>query len=152
VGDTIRVQGVAGQVQEVHLAYTILTDEDAVTISIPNKHIVGEIIHNSAADTLAEETVGIAYDSDTDKAISVIRQALEETAGVSRERAPMVGIEDFADSSINIGIRFWAPTKQYFETRYRANDAIFKALAEADITIPFPQREVRMLEAQNPSA
>jgi small conductance mechanosensitive channel len=152
VGDTIRVQGVAGQVQEVHLAYTILTDEDAVTISIPNKHIVGEIIHNSAADTLAEETVGIAYGSDTDKAISVIRQALEETAGVSRERAPMVGIEDFADSSINIGIRFWAPTKQYFETRYRANDAIFKALAEADITIPFPQREVRMLEAQNPSA
>ena len=48
-------------------------------ITIPNKHIVGEIIHNSHTDTLAEETVGIAYDSDPDKAIAVIRQALEKT-------------------------------------------------------------------------
>jgi len=145
VGDTIRVQGVAGQVKEVHLAFTLLTDEDDMEITIPNKHIVGEIIHNSHTDTLAEETVGVAYDSDLDKAIAVIRQALEKTDKVSKERMPLVGIEDFADSSINIGIRFWAPTRHYFETRYRANAAIFKALQAAGITIPFPQQEIRIL-------
>lgn len=145
VGDTIKVQGVAGQVKEVHLAFTLLTNEDEVDIMIPNKHIVGEIIHNSHAETLAEETVGIAYDSDTDKAIAVIKQALQNTDKVSVAREPLVGIEDFADSSINIGIRFWAPTTDYFETRYRANAAIYAALQQAGITIPFPQREVRML-------
>ncbi len=145
VGDTIRVRGVTGLVKEVHLAVTLLTDEDDVEITIPNKHIIGEIIHNSHTDTLAEETVGIAYDSDPDKAIAAIRQALEKTDKVSKTRMPLVGIEDFADSSINIGIRFWAPTSHYFETRYCANASIIEALQAAGINIPFPQREIRML-------
>ena len=145
VGDTIRVQGVIGQVKEVHLAFTLLTDEDDVEITIPNKHIVGEIIQNSHEDTLVEETVGIAYDSDSGKAIEVITQALENMDNVNKTRVPLIGIEDFADSSINIGIRFWAPTNHYFETRYRANSAILSALQNAGITIPFPQREVRIL-------
>ncbi len=145
VGDTIRVQDVVGQVGAVHLAFTRLTDEDDMEITIPNKHIVGEILHNSHTDTLAEETVGIAYDNDPDKAISVIRQALEKTDKVSKIKTPLIGIEDFGNSSINIGIRFWAPTRHYFETRYRANAAIFEALQAAGITIPFPQQEIRIL-------
>ncbi len=149
VGDTIRVKGVAGLVKEVHLAYTVLADEDDVVITIPNKHIIGEIIHNSNTDSLAEETVGISYDSDPEKAIAVIKKALEETDKVNTERSPLVGIEDFADSSINIGIRFWAPTASYFDTRYRANAAIFEALKAVEIDIPFPQREVRILNGES---
>jgi len=145
VGDTIRIQGVSGQVKEVHLAYTLLSDEDNVEITIPNKHIVGEILCNSHTETLAEETVGISYDSDPERAIAVILKALESVDNISEGRKPLVGIEDFADSSINIGIRFWAPTTHYFESRYRANAAIYTALKAANITIPFPQREVRIL-------
>jgi small conductance mechanosensitive channel len=145
VGDTIRVKGVAGLVKEVHLACTVLTDEDDVEIKIPNKHIIGEILHNSRADTLAEETVGISYGSDPEKAIAVIGQALAATEHVNMENPPQVGIEDFAESGIKIGIRFWAPTKKYFNTRYRANAAIYAALKAADIEIPLPQREIRML-------
>ena len=52
VGDTISVKGVSGIVEEVHLAYTLLSDEDGVRISIPNKHIVGEILHNSQKDSI----------------------------------------------------------------------------------------------------
>ncbi len=145
VGDTIRIQGVIGQVKEVHLAYTLLTDEDDVEITIPNKHIVGEIISNSHADTLAEESVGISYDCDPMQAIKVITDALDNIENISRERKPLVGIEDFGDSSINIGIRFWAPTNCYFETRYKANAEIHSALAAANISMPFPQREIRIL-------
>jgi len=145
VGDTIRVKDVIGQVKEVHLAHTILNDEDNVEITIPNKHIVGEIISNSHNDTLAEESVGISYDSDPEEAIAIIISALNSVDNMSTDRKPQVGIEDFADSSIVIGIRFWAPTNHYFETRYRANAAIFKALKSANITIPFPQREIRIL-------
>ena len=145
VGDTIRVQNVSGQVKEVHLAYTLLIDEDDVEITIPNKHIVGEVISNSHADTLAEETIGIAYDADTDKAIAVIMQSLESIKNLSNARKPLVGIEDFAESSINIGIRFWVPTNKYFEIRYLANSSIYKALQKADIVMPFPQHEVRII-------
>jgi small conductance mechanosensitive channel len=145
VGDTIRVKGVAGLVTEVHLACTVLTDEDEVEIKIPNKHIIGEILHNSRTHSLAEETVGISYGSDPEKAIAVIREALGRTEHVNMESPPQVGIADFADSSIKIGIRFWAPTKKYFDTRYRANAAIYGALKAADIEIPLPQREIRML-------
>jgi len=145
VGDTIRIQGVSGQVKEVHLAYTLLTDEDDVEITIPNRHIVGEIISNSHADTLAEESIGISYDSDPKQAVKVIVKALEKVGNVSKARKLLVGIEDFGDSSINIGIRFWAPTNCYFETRYRANAEIHSALAAANISMSFPQREIRIL-------
>jgi len=146
VGDTIQVKGVAGLVKEVHLAYTLLADEDNVEIAIPNKHIIGEIIHNSKADTLAEETVGISYESDPDKAIAMIQKALSDTDGVSTDKLPQVGLEDFADSSVNIGIRFWAQTNRYYDTRFRANAAIFEALKTANIEIPFPQREIKILD------
>lgn len=145
VGDTIRIQEVIGQVKEVHLAYTLLTDEDDVEITIPNKHIVGEIISNSHADTLIEETVGIAYDCDPNQAIEIISDALAKLEKLSSARKPLIGIESFAESSINIGIRFWAPTAYHFETRYQANAAIHAALKDANITMPFPQREVRLL-------
>lgn len=145
VGDTIQVQGVSGVVKEVHLAFTILTNEDEVEITIPNKHIIGEIIHNSRADTLAEESVGIAYHCDPKQAIAVIEQALNGIEGLQGKRPPQVGIEEFGNSSINIGIRYWAPTDSYFQTCYAANAAIFDALKAAQIDIPFPQREVRLV-------
>ncbi|TNE73353.1 MAG: mechanosensitive ion channel family protein [Gammaproteobacteria bacterium] len=126
------------------MAYTILKDEDDVRITIPNRHIVGEIIHNSAANKLAETTIGVSYNSDPKQVIHVIRQVLQQQ-GVSEAREPLVGIDHFGDSSINFGVRFWVPTKQFHETRFRVNNALFEAIGQAGITIPFPQREVRLL-------
>lgn len=144
VGDTITVQGQTGLVDEVHLAYTILRDEDDVRITIPNRHIVGEIIHNSAANKLAETSVGVSYDSDPQKVIQVLHAVLVEQ-GVTEAREPLIGIDNFGDSSINFGVRFWVPTDRFHEVRFRVNNAIFAGLGQAGITIPFPQREVRML-------
>ncbi|MBN50464.1 MAG: mechanosensitive ion channel protein MscS [Spongiibacteraceae bacterium] len=151
VGDTISVQSVTGVVNEIKLAYTILEDEDGVVILIPNRHIIGEIIHNSHADKLAETIVGVAYDTDINKAIGVINTVLEGMDGVSnnREKAAQIGINEFADSSVNIGVRFWLPTRRFHELRYKTNNAIFSALKAADIVIAFPQREVRLLGNQS---
>lgn len=145
VGDTIAVNGVSGIVEEVHLAYTLLTDEDGVRISIPNKHIVGEILHNSQRDTIVELTVDVAYQSDPRLAISTVQQALQAVEGISSERAPQVGIDAFGANGMTLGIRFWARTSVRFEARYLANLAILDALQAADIRIPVPQHEVRML-------
>ncbi|GJM13773.1 MAG: mechanosensitive ion channel protein MscS [Pseudohongiella sp.] len=145
VGDTIRIEGVFGVVKEVHLAYTLLSNEDEELIIIPNKHIVGEILHNSHTDTILELSVGVAYDSDTDAAIEAITKKLASIDGLSDEREIQIGISEFGDSSINIGIRGWARTDSFHQIRFAANQAIKDALSEANISIPFPQREVRML-------
>lgn len=145
VGDTIRIEGVFGVVKEVHLAYTLLSNEDEELILIPNKHIVGEILHNSQTDTVLELSVGVAYDSDTDAAIAAITARLAEVDGLSAERAIQIGIDEFGDSSINIAVRAWAKTESFHKIRFAANQAIKEALSEANISIPFPQREVRML-------
>jgi len=145
VGDTISVQGVSGIVKEVHLAYTILADEDEVKITIPNKHIVGEILHNSQNDTIAVLSVGIAYHCDPKLACTAILEALKDIPGISDERAPQIGIGNFGDSSIDLGIRFWVKTPVRHEAQFQANMAIYDALKTAGIDIPFPQREVKML-------
>jgi small conductance mechanosensitive channel len=145
VGNTITVSGVNGIVEEVNLGVTILTDEDGVKITIPNKHIVGEIIHNSEERRIVEEVVGISYDSDPEKAIGIIKEALEEFKEISTVPPPRVGIQQFGDSSINIGLRYWIPTREYFGVLYQVNLAVYKQLKARDIEIPYPQRDIHII-------
>lgn len=148
IGDTISVQGVSGIVEEVHLAYTVLFNEDEVQITIPNKHIVGEILKNSHADSIVEISVGIAYSSNPEAAIAIILAALKAVDGISESRDPQVGIDNFGDSSIDIGMRFWVKTEVLYQTKYIANAAVFKALMDNNIEIPFPQRHVQLVQAE----
>ena len=145
VGNTIKVSDVSGIVDEVKLGATILTDEDGVKITIPNKHIVGEIIHNSEEKKIVEEMVGISYDSDPEKAIESIKEALEAFQEISKEPPPQIGIQEFGDSSINIGLRYWIPTDKYFKILYQVNLSVYKHLKAKSIEIPFPQRDVHIV-------
>lgn len=153
VGNTITVAGVSGVVEEVKLGATVLSDEDGVRITVPNKHIMGEILHNSEERKIVEEMIGISYESDPEEAIKIIRQTLDGLQEVSKEPPSQVGIQVFGDSAINIGLRYWIPTKKYFQTLYQANLAVFKALREGNIQIAFPQRDVHIVsEPQNLSS
>ena len=145
ISNTISVLGVSGIVKDISLAHTILTNEDGVEIPIPNNHIMGEILHNSFANTLVDSSIGISYDSDPEQAIAVIRRCLTEINPVCNKPEPQIGINKFGDSAIEIGVRYWIPTETYFNNKYQANLKIFKALQDANISIPFPQREIRLL-------
>jgi len=63
---------------------------------------------------------------------------------IVKEPAPQIGVDKFADSSVNIAFRYWVPTGKYFQTKYDVNLAVFKALKDNNITIPFPQRDVNI--------
>jgi len=152
IGNTITVKGVSGVVEEIHLAATRLTTEDGEVITIPNKHIVGEILHNSFANKIVEEVVGISYRDDPAKAIQAVEDALLGIPEVCREPKPQVGIQTFGESSIEIGMRYWVPTRQYFQTLYRANLAVHRALQTAQITIPFPQRDIHLVRGKSTQA
>lgn len=149
VGDTITVQGVTGVVKEVLLAYTVICDEDNVVITIPNKHIVGEVLHNSQNNSLLELSVGIAYKEDPIKAIALLEGVIEQLDICSDGKKPQIGIGEFADSAINIDLRIWTPTESLYAAKFKANKAIFIALQEANIEIPFPQRDVHIVNSDN---
>lgn len=139
VGNTISVEGVTGVVEEIRLAYTILSTEDGEEITIPNKHIIGEVLVNSFEWKVVESVVGIDYKCDPKKAIEVIKEVFETfKEDISQEPKAQIGIIEFGDFSINIQLRYWAKTKIYFETQYRVNLAIYEAFKQNGIEIPFP--------------
>lgn len=145
VGDTITVQGVSGVVDEVNLAATTLLDEEGVKITIPNKHIVGEVLYNSKSNRIVETLLGISYSDDPDAAIRVIHSVLEKNDRVRKEPKPQVGIQQFGEFALVIGIRYWAPTRAYHQTLHEVNSAVYWAVKKAGIQTPFPQREIRIL-------
>ena len=145
VGNTITVQDVFGVVEEIKLGYTVLLTEDGEHITIPNKHIIGEVLVNSFDYRIVESTVGIAYDSDVEKSIALILGVFDGFGDlISSESKPQVGIKEFGDSSINIEYRYWVKTQNFFETQYKVNLAIFNALKTHNVEIPFPIRNIYM--------
>jgi len=146
IGNTITIKEFGGVVEDITLSYTALSTEDGERITIPNKHIVGEVLKNSFENKVLETTIGISYQDDPQKAIEVISETLKKFPQISPEPAPQIGIEEFADSAINIGMRYWVPTKQYFKTLYEVNLAAYQALKDAKITIPFPQHDIHIVE------
>ncbi|MGY5451406.1 mechanosensitive ion channel family protein [Agarivorans sp. MS3-6] len=147
--NTITVKGYTGLVEEINLATTVLINEDNERVTIPNRHIVGEILKNTEQNSLVEGLVGVAYSSDPDQVISVIAATLESIEDVQQHPSVKIGIDAFADSGINISYRFWVPTPLFHQTKFTANLAIYKALLQAGVQIPFPQREVRILDAKD---
>jgi len=147
VGNTININNISGIVKEIRLAHTILNTEDGEIITIPNKHIVGEVITNSFEYKVVEASVGISYGCSPEKTITIINQCLIGFEEIPTTPAPQIGIEAFADSSINIAYRYWVPTERFFEVQYQVNLSVFNALQENNIEIPYPQREVRISQA-----
>lgn len=145
ISDTILINKVYGEVEEIRLAYTTLRTEDEELITVPNKNMIGEVIVNSFKFRVVESSVGISYDADAEKAIELIREVIEGFDSVSTDTKAIIGIEKFGDSAVEIGMRYWVPARNYFKIQYEINLAIYKALKNANITIPCPQREVRMV-------
>ena len=144
VENTISVRGVSGVVEEVKLSNTVLSTEDGEQITIPNKHIVGEVLTNSFACRIVEGEIGISYGDDPEAAINLIRGVIESFDQVPADPAPIVGIAEYGDSSIIIGMRYWVPTKDYYKTLYAVNLAVYQKLRTAGITIPYPQYDLHI--------
>jgi len=145
VGDTLSISGFYGVVEEIKLSYTVLRNEDEELITIPNKKMIGDVLVNSFDVRVVESSIGVAYEEDPAKAIALIKEVLSGFKDVSKEHKPVVGIAKFNDSSIELGLRYWVSTKSYFKTQYDVNLALYNALHVNNISIPYPQREVRIL-------
>jgi small conductance mechanosensitive channel len=146
VGDTLSVSGQTGIIDSINLGNTRLSNEDEEIITIPNRKVLGEIFINSQEFKVVDAVVGIDYAADPEQAIACISAAIQKVENIAAGRKPDVGIDEFADSSINIGYRVWVPTQSYHKIRYKINLAIYHALKDSKINIPFPQRDVHLIQ------
>lgn len=116
---------------------------------IPNRKIVGEIMHNYGRIRQLNVTVGVAYNTDLNAALAVVADVLRQNPRVLKEPAPVIRVVTLADSSINIQVGPWVNVPDYIAAGGEVNKAIVEAFRMRSIAIPFPQREVRLL---NPAA
>jgi small conductance mechanosensitive channel len=135
IGDTIRVRGVTGLVEDITLPATVLRGEHGERISIPNRQIVGEILVNSEARRIVETHIVVPHDADLDQAIAVLQRVLEQAPTLAGAPAAELGVLDFAIDGPMIGVRYWAPTRDYFPARFAVNAALRAALIEAKVPI-----------------
>jgi small conductance mechanosensitive channel len=145
VGEYIDLAGVSGQVTSVELFATTLIHTDSSRVVIPNRKIVGEILHNYGMIRQLDLSVGVGYGSNLDEVLSIAGRVLAANPRVLKEPAPVVGISQLGDSSITLSVKPWTSVADFVA----AGPEVYKALVEQfrsnRIEIPFPQREVRML-------
>lgn len=145
VGEYIEINHVEGQVDLIELFSTTLIHPDRSRVVIPNRKIVGEIIHNYGRIRQPSLAVGVAYDTDMDRALEIVRDILARNPRVLKDPAPAVGTATLADSSIVIAIKPWTSLDDYGPAQAEINKAVIERFREAGIQIPFPQREIRLL-------
>lgn len=133
VGNTITVRKVSGVVEEVKLMATILSDADGARVTIPNRQIVGEILVNSERAQIAETRVRVTFGTDQEKALEVMRKALAGIPGIAPTPPPQIGVAELGDVGPLLSARYWVPNRSYFETHYKANEAILSAFKSAGI-------------------
>ena len=78
--------------------------------------MIGDVLVNSFDVRVVESSIGVSYEQDPAKAISLIKEVLSGFKDVSKEHKPVVGIAKFGDSSIDVGLRYWVPTKSFFDS------------------------------------
>ncbi len=145
VGEWIEIAGVSGQVKGIELFSTTLLHTDMSRVVIPNRKIIGDILHNYGNVRQLDLSVGVAYGTDLNNATAIVRRVLAANPRVLKEPAPIVGVTLLADCSINIAVRPWVSVSDYILAQGEIVQAIAEQLRAANISIPFPQREVRLL-------
>jgi len=149
VGEYVAMVGVEGRVESINLFTTKLSHPDLSTVVVPNRKIVGEILHDYGKIRQLNIIVGVAYDTDLNLAVAAVQRILSQNPRVLKNPEAAVRVVLLADSSIQIAITPWVNVADYGPAIGEINYALVEEFRQKNISIPFPQREVRLL---NPAA
>ena len=145
VGDYISIVKEEGVVQDITVFNTTLQHADLSQVVIPNRKIVGEILHNFGKIRQLRVEVGVAYDTDLAAAAQTLREVLRANSRVLSEPAPAVVVSRLADSAVVMAAAPWVRVPDYGAASNEISQAIVEAFRSRGIDIPFPQREVRVV-------
>jgi small conductance mechanosensitive channel len=146
VGDFVEAAGYSGTVSEIRIFNTILKTPDNKTIIIPNNAIAGSSMVNytTEATRRVDFVFGISYQDDIDLTKSILNRLIERDERIHKDPAPFIGLTEMADSSVNLVVRVWADTPNYWPIYFDMMEEVKKTFDAEGISIPFPQRDVHL--------
>ncbi|PIE69724.1 MAG: mechanosensitive ion channel protein MscS [Deltaproteobacteria bacterium] len=146
VGDTVSVGGLTGKVQQVDMFSTIIMTPDNQKIIIPNGSITSEVITNINAETTrrVDLNIGIGYDDDLRRAKDILGDLLHQDNRILADPAPVILLWELADSSVNLVVRAWVRTEDYWNVRCDLLERIKLTFDEKGISFPYPQQDVHI--------
>lgn len=147
-GDVIEVTGITGIVQSIDLLVTTLKTYDNKVITIPNGTITASVLVNYSREEKrrVDLTFTISYDSDIAKAKDVLLAVTESNSDIFADPAPVIGVAEHQDSAILLDLKVWCENSRYYDVRYYLEEQVKLAFDEANITIPYPQMDVRVIK------
>ena len=150
LGNVVQVGADGGQVTQITTRYTVLKHPSGTEYIVPNETLIASVVQNqSYSDKRLRlaTTVGVAYGSDLDLVMRLMREAAAAQPRVLADPPPRVFLTQFAESSINLELGFWIDDQEEGKGNVISdiNLAIWRAFCAHGIEIPFQQREVRMM-------
>ncbi|QGZ62146.1 mechanosensitive ion channel family protein [Paraburkholderia acidisoli] len=150
LGDTINVAGLAGKVTQIRTRYTVVRGLDGVETLIPNEKLITDVVQNQSSFLTrgyAKAAVQVAYDTDLDAAMALLARAAEGVERVLADPAPTPYLANFGADGINLELGFWIADAATGTSGVRSavNLNIWRLFNEHGISIPFAQREVRIV-------
>jgi len=152
IGEYIELLGAYGQVTDIALFSTTLLHVDNSHVIVPNRKIVGEILHNYGKVRQLDLSVGIAYDADLTLALSTVNNILQQNPRVLNEPLAVVGIAALGESSVSLAIKPWVNVEDFVYAQAEIYQAVIEDFRDKKIEIPGPRREVRLLNQPQHSA
>ena len=148
-GDYVEAAGIAGSVEAIGIFTSTLTTPDNKAIIVPNGKIYGDnIINYSAKATRRVDMVfGVSYGDDLRKAKAVLHQLLGEDTRILQDPAPTVAVLELGDSSVNIAVRPWVKSADFWGVRFDFVEAVKLRFDQEGLSIPFPQMDVHVKKA-----
>lgn len=149
VGDCIEAQGVQGVVREIQIFHTIITTVDNKVVYAPNGSMSTSVVVNYSKEGTrrVQWTVGIDYGEDVKRVRAVLLDYLAAQEKILKDPAdkvPFVGVEALADSSVNLTVRAWVKTEDYWSVYFDVQQGIYELFNREGINIPFPQQTVHL--------
>jgi small conductance mechanosensitive channel len=149
VGDYILTQGFEGTVKEIRLFNTLMSTTDNKQITIPNSNSINNVINNSSAETRRriDLNVTISYGDDYDVARAALLDIVNADSRIEQyPNPPYIALSSLGDSAVNVLVRVWVPSSEYWSVYHGLNEKIYKQLPEKGIHFPFPQLDVRITQ------
>jgi small conductance mechanosensitive channel len=148
LGDFIEGGGVSGTVREIQIFYTYLTTAQGQEIMVPNGALSNNSIvnYNFNPTRRIDMTFGIGYGDDIDQSKAILHQLCAEENRFLEDKGITIFVEALADSSVNIRVRGWCDTGDYWGILGDFNEKVKKAFDAASIGIPFPQMDLHLVE------
>ncbi|TWG94678.1 small conductance mechanosensitive channel [Mesorhizobium sp. J18] len=152
VGEYIDTGNVAGTVQEIGLFATELKAADGVFVMAPNSELWNTPVINYSRNNLRryDLEIRIGYNDDINLAQELLAALAASDKRVLDNPAPETFVMTLGESAVNVTLRYWTRTSDFWQTRFDLTKAVKRAFDENGITIPFPQRELRLI-AETPA-